>query len=160
MKGEEKQGVFPYADKRKDAENKLRSNRKPGDKKPYMVMSVDGKEDLRYYDQNDLDKMRGLGYGVRRVIDPLREIKSIDFISDSEVMCEICEEKDKKTKGQFDEVFKGEYRVGYKGGKDNISEDKADFVMVCGQHKPNLEEPEKKVEDHEMTEYTKWINDH
>lgn len=163
MKNGEKQGIL-FGDGNKDKpvlinkspEIKLISNRKPGEKRPYLVTPKDeDRGSIKYYDLGDVHMMGGLGYKVEPILDPKREIISIDTIPNSIVACEICEDLPKNSI----EIMPGTNRVGYENG---------DFRMICEQHKPKLEEKPaeikakapKKVKQREMTEYTKWINDH
>lgn len=119
----------------------LINNRIPSEKKPYEV-SFHGKdkESIEYYDLGSVEKMRGLGYTVSRVIDPLREIRSVDFVPNSEVICEICNEMTEDSKAR-NGVHRGDYRVSYKEGESE-SEDKGGFAMVCIFHKPSIDDQE------------------
>ena len=139
-------------------EAELKTNQNREEKRAYMVNNPGDEESLRYYDMNMVELMRGMGYVVQRVIDPLRKIKSIDFVVNSEVRCEMCEDM---TKDAIREqgIKKGDFRVTYEGHRSSESKDESYFIMVCESHKPKKIE-EKKIEEREMTEYSKWINDH
>jgi hypothetical protein len=159
MTGEEKQGVlFGEEDNKKPdvihKKSELISNRKLGEKRPYIIKSPDEIEGLlRYYDLGDVEMMREMKKDVIPTIDSEKKVKTIVNIPDSIIACEICEDMtaEQLKENNLEEVQKGTVRLGYDAG---------DFRIVCEHHKPKLEKHEIKVEDHEMTEYTKWINDH
>lgn len=129
----------------KKSEGPLISNRKSAEEeRPFLISNGERDEAiLRYYDQDDVIKMRGLGYLVEPTVDENREIKSVDLmLSGSRVACEICEDMVPKDGGER-VIKKATQRVEYVNGE---------VRMFCSDH---FERKGSK-----STAYTDWINDH
>lgn len=94
----------------------LRSNQRS---RPRPFLRENGEID--YLDRFNLEKMRALGYELTPTFDPLKKIKSVETIQNSDVACEICEDSVKNEKTVAN------YRVWYEDG---------DNRMFCRNHKP------------------------
>lgn len=157
MKGEEKQGVLfdenvgraaklNNEQKKSNPMEGLEMGFKPDDKRLFLV---DGKA-WRLIDSDYVHFLRKMEKISAEPILDEENIKSINLIPESKVACRICVDQPEEVKEE-EGISKGTYRIGYPDGE---------FVMVCERHKPKFEQSEQKLEDHEMTEYTKWIIDH
>ncbi|HBP50795.1 MAG: hypothetical protein US68_C0017G0013 [Candidatus Shapirobacteria bacterium GW2011_GWE1_38_10] len=149
MTGEEKQGVL-FGDEGKEEKpvvihekSELISNRKPEEKRPYLIRQkseING--DLKYYNLNDLEMMRSMGYEVKPILDPTKKIESIDMVPNSEIACEICEDltEEQLKDDEIENVQRGVVKVGY-GDEDR---------MVCEYHKPDIEVKEVEAKKQEV----------
>lgn len=94
---------------------------KTNDKRLYVNRE---NNELEYHSKNGIGILKDLGYVMELVLPPEKP-KSINFIPNSNVPCELCE-------SSGNEGTTGNYRIGYEN----------EYYMVCYEHKPSNQEKE------------------